>query len=141
MVLGSPIHFGTVCATMVSFISRFWGFRHVNFAIKNKPFILAVSGLQEEQQIRAADDFRKALNPFRVDVLDVVNFCSKISPYYRCGRHQECRIGGAYGLWGKDVSNLDITEDLFRVWEDSTEAKNRIGEAVSRLEKAVMNRR
>ena len=41
-------------------------------------------------------------------------------------------------LWGKDVSNLDITEDLFRVWEDSTEAKNRIGEAVSRLEKAVM---
>jgi len=29
---------------MSAFISRLWGFRHVNFAIKNKPFILAVSG-------------------------------------------------------------------------------------------------
>jgi multimeric flavodoxin WrbA len=139
VVLGSPVHFGTVSATMLSFISRFWGFRHVNFAIKNKPFILAVSGLKEEQQIRVADDFRKALNPFHVDVVDVVNFCSKIPPCYRCGRHRECRIGGAYGLWGKDVSDLDITQDLFQVWEDSPEATREIGEAVVRLKTVVLS--
>lgn len=141
VVLGSPNHFGTVSATMLSFISRFWGFRHVNFAIKNKPIILAVSGLKEEQQARIGEDFRKALNPFHVDVVDVVSFCSKIPPCYRCGRHQECRIGGAYGLWGKEVSKLTITEDLFRVWEDSPAAVDAIEGAVSKLKTAVQSGR
>ena len=76
VVLGSPIHFGTISATMSAFISRLWGFRHVNFAIKNKPFILAVSGLGEEQH-GASDDFRKALKPFRVNVVDVVKYSSR----------------------------------------------------------------
>lgn len=122
---------------MISFISRFWGFRHVNFAIKNKPIILAVSALKEEQLTRTGEDFRKALNPFHVDVVDVVHYCSTIPPCYRCGRHQECRIGGAYGLWGKEVSKLEITEDLFRVWEDSPMARQAIEGAVSKLKEAV----
>ena len=40
VVLGSPVQFRTVSPTMLAFISRLWGFRHVNFAIKNKPFTL-----------------------------------------------------------------------------------------------------
>jgi multimeric flavodoxin WrbA len=42
VVLGSPIHFATVNAAMIAFISRLWGFRHVTIPIKNKPFALAL---------------------------------------------------------------------------------------------------
>ena len=132
VVLGSPIHFRTVSATMLAFISRLWGFRHVNFAIKNKPFILAVSGLGEEQE-GALDDFRKSLKPFMVNVVDVVKYSSKIPPCYRCGRHQECRIGGAYRIWGAEVCNLTITPELFRKWEDCPATVAEIGEAAEKL--------
>jgi multimeric flavodoxin WrbA len=74
VVLGSPVHFATISATMTAFISRLWGFRHVNYAIKNKPFILAVSGLAEEQLPGVADDFRNALKPFQVNVVDILKF-------------------------------------------------------------------
>ena len=137
VVLGSPIHFGTISATMSAFISRLWGFRHVNFAIKNKPFILAVSGLGEKQH-GASDDFRKALKPFLVNVVDVVKYCSRVPPCYRCGRHQECRIGGAYHRWGAEVRNLTITPELFRKWEDCPATVAEIGEAAEKLRNAVL---
>ena len=137
VVLGSPVHFGTISVTMSAFISRLWGFRHVNFAIKNKPFILAVSGLGEEQH-GASDDFRKALKPFRVNVVDVVKYSSRIPPCYRCGRHQECRIGGAYHIWGAKVRNLTITPELFRKWEDCPATVAEIGEAAEKLRNAVL---
>ncbi len=137
VVLGSPIHHGTISATMTAFISRLWGFRHVNFAIKKKPFVLAVSGLWEDQQ-RASDDFRKALKQYLVDVVDVVKYCSGAPPCYNCGRHQECRIGGAYRLWGAEVCNLTITPELFRKWEDCPATVAEIGEAAEKLRNAVL---
>jgi multimeric flavodoxin WrbA len=136
VVLGSPIHFGTISATMSVFNSRLWGFRHVNFAIKNKPFILAVSGLGEEQH-GASDDFRKALKPFLVNVVDVVKYCSRIPPCYRCGRHQECRIGGAYHIWRAEVRNLTIAPELFRKWEDCPATVAEIGEAAEKLKQTA----
>jgi len=139
VVLGSPVQFGTVSPTMLAFISRLWGFRHVNFAILKKPFILALSSLFEEQA-RAADDFRKAVRPFQVDVVDLVHYWSQIPPCYRCGRHQECRIGGAYRLWGDDLRNLTIEPELFQKWEDNPATVAEIGEAAEKLRKAVLNR-
>lgn len=139
VVLGSPIHFGTISATMTAFISRLWGFRHVNFAIKSKPFILAVAGLGEKQH-DAADDFRGALRPFRVNVVDVVKYCSGIPPCYRCGRHQECRIGGAYHKWGAEVRNLTIVPELFRKWEDCPVTVSELGEAAEKLRNAVSSK-
>ncbi|MEE8400488.1 MAG: flavodoxin family protein, partial [Desulfobacterales bacterium] len=44
VVLGAPIHMATISAAMATFISRLWGFRHVTIPIKNKPFVLALSG-------------------------------------------------------------------------------------------------
>ena len=96
VVLGSPIHFGSVNAAMVSFISRLWGFRHVSIPIKDKPFVLALSGLGVERSDTSRDDFRRLLRPYQVNILDVVSYYSKIPPCYSCGRHQECRIGGAF---------------------------------------------
>ncbi len=137
VVLGSPIHFGTISAATSAFISRLWGFRHVNFAIKKKPFILALSGLGEKQH-DASDNFRQALKPFRVKVVDVVKYCSRVPPCYRCGRHQECRIGGAYHTWGAEVRDLTITPELFRKWEDCPATVAEIGQAAEKLRNAVL---
>ena len=137
VVLGSPVHHGTISATMSAFISRLWGFRHVNFAIKNKPFVLALSGVREEQH-HASDAFRRALRPFSVNVVDVVQYSSRIPPCYRCGRHQECRIGAAYHIWGAEVRNLTIVPELFREWEDCPTTVAEIGEAAEELRNAVL---
>ncbi len=133
VVLGAPIHMATINAAMTAFISRLWGFRHVTIAIKNKPFVLALSGAGDP----AEDAFRTALRPYQVNVLDVVSYSSAIVPCYSCGRHQECKIGGAYMIWGEDACTLEITPELYRQWEDHPEtvakvkaAGNRIGESL-----------
>ncbi|MEE9459421.1 MAG: flavodoxin family protein [Candidatus Bathyarchaeia archaeon] len=136
IVLGSPVHFRTVSATMLAFISRLWGFRHVNFAIKNKPFVLAICGVGSRRDT-AEEDFRKALSPFNVRILDVVKYSSRIPPCYRCGRHQECSIGGAYRIWSDKAHTLTITPELFRRWEDDAEAVAKVAAAAEKLRKVV----
>lgn len=121
VVLGSAVHFATINAAMVSFISRLWAFRHVTIPIKNKPFVLATSGGGSGQPDKVADDFHRALMPYQVNVLDVVQYSSMIPPCYSCGRHQECSIGGAYMMWGEKAHSLEITPELFRKWEDHPE--------------------
>ena len=125
VVLGSPVHHGTVSASMLAFISRLWGFRHVRFAIKDKPFVLILCGIGRWQDT-AEEDFRKALRPYRVRIVDVVRYSSGIPPCYRCRRHQECLIGGAYRIWDDKARTLVITPELFCRWEDDTEAMAKV---------------
>jgi multimeric flavodoxin WrbA len=136
VVLGSPVHFRTISATMSAFISRLWGFRHVNFAIKNKPFVLVICGIGNRQDT-AEEDFREALSPFKVRILDVVKYSSRIPPCYRCGRHQECSIGGAYRIWSDKAHTLTITPELFSRWEDDVEAVAKVAAAAEKLRKIV----
>jgi hypothetical protein len=136
VVLGSPVHFGTISATMSAFISRLWGFRHVNFAIKDKPFVLALCGMGLDQDT-SEEDFRRALNHFRVNILEIVGYSSRTPPCYRCGRHQECLIGGAHRLWGDKVCTLTITQELFHRWEDDPETIAKVGTAAEKLRNAV----
>jgi len=133
VVLGSPIHFASVNAAMLAFISRLWGFRHVTIPIKNKPFVLALSGAGNAQFDTSKDDFRRALMPFQVNILDVVSYYSRIPPCYSCGRHQECRIGGAYRIWGEKAHKLPITPDLFSRWEDRPDTVTKIEAASEKL--------
>ena len=137
VVLGSPIHFATVNAAMLAFISRLWGFRHVTIPIKNKPFVLALSGAGNAQFDTSINDFRRALMPFQVNILDVVSYYSRIPPCYSCGRHQECRIGGAFRIWGEKTSTLPITPDLFRSWEDRPDTVAKIEAASEKLRNAI----
>ena len=132
VVLGSPVHFGTISATMSAFISRLWGFRHVNFAIKDKPFVLALCGIGLSGDT-SEEDFRRSLKSFKVNILDIVGHTSKIPPCYRCGRHQECLIGGAYRLWGEKVCTLTITQELFRRWEDDSGTVAKVEAAAEKL--------
>ena len=119
VVLGAAVHMATINAAMTAFISRLWGFRHVTIPIKNKPFVLAISG--GGKQHRAKDAFRAHLMPYQVNILDVVSYSSTIMPCYRCGRHQECKIGGAYRVWGERTCTLEVTPEFFRQWEDHPE--------------------
>ncbi len=133
VVLGSPIHFGSVSAAMLAFVSRLWGYRHVSIPIRNKPFILTFSGGGVKQRDTSEQDFRRALRPFAVSIVDVVSYYSRIPPCYRCGRHQECVIGGAYAIWGDQAATLTITPELFRCWEDRPETVARIEAAAEKL--------
>jgi hypothetical protein len=132
VVLGSPVHFSTISATMTAFISRLWGFRHVHFAIKDKPFILALCGIGFSGDT-SEEDFIRVLEPFKVSIVDVVRYNSRTPPCYRCGRHQECFIGGAYELWGQEVCNVTITQDLFSRWEDDSTTTSKVEEAARKI--------
>jgi len=136
VVLGSPVQFRTISATMAAFISRLWGFRHVNFAIKNKPFVLAICGVGIRRDT-AEEDFRRALSPFNVRILDIVKYLSRIPPCYRCGRHQECSIGGAYRIWGDKAHTLTITPELFHRWEDDAETVAKVAASAEKLRKVA----
>ncbi len=133
VVLGSPIHFGSVSAAMLAFVSRLWGYRHVSIPIRNKPFILTLSGGGVKQRDTSEQDFRRALSPFAVSIVDVVSYYSRIPPCYRCGRHQECVIGGAYQIWGDKTPTLAISPELFRCREDRPETVARIEAAAEKL--------
>jgi len=117
VVLGSPLYFGMVNAAMLSFVERFFGYRHVSIAIQGKPFVLAVGGGGRDPDA-AVERFHQILRPFGVKVLDVVKYSSNIPPCFSCGRHQECSIGGLYGAVGKAAHTLDIQPEFFRRWED-----------------------
>lgn len=137
VVLGGAVHFATVNAAMVSFLSRLWAFRHVTIPIKNKPFVLALSGGGGGLTNTAPDDFRRHVMPYQVNVLDVVQYASHIPPCYSCGRHTECNIGGAYKMWGEKARTLEITPELFRKWEDDPETVSAIQIAGKKLSDAL----
>ena len=122
---------------MVAFNSRLWAFRHVTIPIKNKPFVLALSGAVDGKTDNAAEDFQRALRPYLVNILDVVQYTSQVPPCYSCGRHQECSIGGAYRIWGEKAHTLTITQELFRKWEDDPETVARIKAAGKKLGDAL----
>ena len=138
LILGSSIHMGTVNAVMLSFLSRFFGYRHVTIPIKNKPIVLAVCGfgLRDGTNEQAIRDFERALMPFQVNIIDAVTYSSQIPPCFACGRIKECRIGGAYHKWGEEAHTMELTPDRFRRWEDDTETRARIDEAAGRLKDA-----
>lgn len=138
VVLGSPLYFGTVNAAMLSFVERFFGYRHVTVAIAKKPFVLVLSGGGRNLDT-AEERFHSVLQSFGVNVLDVVKYSSGIPPCYSCGRHKECTIGGLYGAIGKAAHTLDIQPELFHRWEDRLLVTEAVGDAVDKL-RGIYNR-
>lgn len=132
VVLGSPLYFGSVNAGMLAFIERFFGYRHVTIPIRDKPFVLVLSGGGRRFEV-GIEQFRRALRPFAVNIVDVVCHSSGIPPCFSCGRHQECRIGGLYGARGESALSLTIRPEMFRRWEDRPDTRAAIEAATTRL--------
>lgn len=116
VVLGSPVYFGSINATIRAFVERFYGYRHVSVSISGKPFVLVVSGCAPPGE--AEEEFKQALMPFNVNVVATVNFCSLSPPCFTCGRHKTCNIGGLYHMYGEDAHCMEITPEMYKVWED-----------------------
>jgi hypothetical protein len=127
VVVGSPVYMGDVNAAMAGFIERFFGYRHVTLALQQKPFILVVCGHRDATAV--VNKFRKRLEPFRVEVLDTVQYVSESPPCLRCGRHQECSIGGLYGMLGNVAHSVTVTPDLFHKWEDDPQTVKNVEHA------------
>ena len=132
VVLGTSVYFGAVNAAMTSFVERFFGFRHVDIAIAKKPFVLAISGGGRDLD-EVEKRFRSLLQPFAVNILDVVKYSSGIPPCFSCSRHKECSIGGLYGAIGKAAHTLDIEPQHFRRWEDWGPASEAVEAAAQKL--------
>ena len=117
VVLGAPVYFGTINAGMMSFTERFFGFRHVTIPIAHKPFALVIGGSGNDFT-QGEHDFRRRMNAFAVNIVDVVRYNSQIPPCYSCGRHTECVIGGLYYREGKAALTWEVTPESFNRWED-----------------------
>jgi hypothetical protein len=102
---------------MMTFIERFFGYRHVTCTVSGKPFVLVTSSGGDDFE-EVGGHFRKLLRPFGVKILDMVHYQSGIPPCFSCGRHQECTIGGLYGAIGEAALTMELKPEHFRTWED-----------------------
>jgi multimeric flavodoxin WrbA len=131
VVVGSPVYFGSVNAATCAFIERFFGYRHVKCAIAGKPFVLVIgAGLPREGVM---DKFAGLLAPFEVDVVDTVMYRTNIPPCFRCGLHRVCTIGGMYKVLGEAAHTLEVTPEMFKVWEDHPETVAAVDAAAEKL--------
>ncbi len=131
VVLGCTVYSGGVNAIALSFLERFYGYRHVNSAIKDKPFVLAVCGFRNIDN--AVEQVQNKLKRQGIKVLDLVQYLSSSPPCLYCGRHQECSIGGLYRMMGEDAHTLTVTPDLFHRWEDDCNTVEAVEEAAAKL--------
>jgi NAD(P)H-dependent FMN reductase len=133
VVIGAPVYFGAIASTALAFIERFFGYRHVDIPIAGKPFVLVVGGALMLDS--AVEQLHKVLGAFEVNVLDTVRFQSKVPPCFKCGRHQQCEIGGAYMMFGDAAKTLKITKQMFTRWEDDTVIAAAVDTAADKLKK------
>ncbi len=131
VVIGTPIYFDTITATVWAFIERFFGYRHVDIPIAGKPFVLVVGGALMLDS--AVNQLHKMLGAFEVNVIDTVRFLSKVPPCFKCGRHRECEIGGMYMMLGEAAKEVKVTQDMFTRWEDRCEVAAAIDAAADKL--------
>ena len=131
VVIGTPVYFDTITATVWAFIERFFGYRHVNIPIAGKPFVAVVGGALMLES--AVEQLHKMLGMFEVNVLDTVRYQSQVPPCFKCGRHKECEIGGMYMMLGDAAKEMTITKEMFTRWEDNSEAAAAVDAAAEKL--------
>jgi multimeric flavodoxin WrbA len=132
VVLGSAVYFDTLNGWTFSFLERFFGYRHVTSAIKDKPFVLVLAAQRSTENARKEMQ-RLISQVFRAKVLDVVEYLSYSPPCLSCGRHHECRIGGLYRVRGEAALEVEITPDLFGVWEEEPKTVEAVKRAAEKL--------
>ena len=131
VVLGSAVYSGSINAIALSFIERFFGYRHVDIPIAGKPFVLVVSGALKLDS--AVAQLEKMLGMFEANVINTIRFASQVPPCFKCGRHRECEIGGMYLMLGDAVKEMKITPEMFAQWENDQATVTAIDAAAEKL--------
>ena len=73
------------------------------------------------------------LGHFEVNILDVIQFQSRVPPCFKCGRHKECSIGGLYQMLGDAAHELKITPEMFTQWENDADMSTSVEKAAEKL--------
>ena len=133
VVIGTPVYFDNITATVWAFIERFFGYRHVDIPIAGKPFVTVVGGAMTLGP--AVEHLHKMLGAFDVNLIDTIRFESKVPPCFKCGRHKECEIGGLYMMLGDAAKELTVTKEMFSRWEDDSATAAAIDAAAEKLKK------
>lgn len=132
VVIGSPVSFDTINGLTLSFLERFFGYRHVTSAIKDKPFVLVIAAQRSTENAKK-EFLRRIATVCQANVLDVVEYLSGVPPCFVCGRHSECRIGGLFRVHGEAALKMEITPELFRMWEDDPAVVSAVNVAAGKL--------
>jgi hypothetical protein len=103
----------------------------VSIPVYRKPIVLVMAGCAPPGE--ASTDFAKVVGVFNAKILRSLYFCSLSPPCLTCGRHQECKIGGLYQMYGEEAQCMEITPDMFKIWEDSPETVQAVDAAVEEL--------
>ena len=137
LVIGTPIHHGTMTAWTFSFFSRLWCFLHENKTLRNRPVVFVSVGIDEKP---AGEVFNAELvREHNFNVLGEIYFQSLVPPCFKCGKGDVCQWGGLWRMVGQDVEALtafEISPDKFHRWEDDDligSSVERYGEALSVL--------
>lgn len=139
LVIGTPIHHGTMTAWTYSFFSRLWCFLHESKTLRNRPVVFVSTGIDVASEDKA---FRASLvKEHEFNVLGEIYFQSLVPPCYTCGKGDVCQNprGGLWRMVGQDADALkafEITPDRFHRWEDDelvVSSVARYGEALSSL--------
>ena len=62
-----------------------------------------------------------------------MNSLSQVPPCFKCGRHNECEIGGMYMMLGDAAKEMRITPQMFSRWEDDAEVVAAVHSAAEKL--------
>jgi len=132
VVVGSPVSFDSINGSALSFLERFFGYRHVTSAIKDKPFVLVIAAQRSTENAKK-EFVRRVATVCQAKVVDVVEYLSGVPPCLVCGRHTECRIGGLFRVHGEEALKMEVTPERFRVWEDDPVAVGAVEGAAEKL--------
>lgn len=121
IILETPSYFNNLNSYMAAFLERLWSFRHRQFPLQDKPFVVvAVGGIRYPQN--AIDAVTKRMKAYQAECIGSMGYVSKIFPCYVCGYGQSCTVGSFYKRYGEEGrKSLKVTPDLFHRWEDSPE--------------------
>jgi multimeric flavodoxin WrbA len=126
LVLGTPIHGGHITGWMYSFTTRWSCFSHVRHPLKDKPVLLAVTGLGRGGEQRSVQRFTENVSEQSrgARIIGHIYYASQIPPCYKCGKGQVCQVGGLWGMLGRDEEKLRewrLQPEMYKRWEDCPE--------------------
>lgn len=78
VVIGSPVYGGSLNATALSFMERFFGYRHVTMALKDKPFVMVVCGFRMIDA--AVEQVQRKIKSTGANLLETVTFITGSPP-------------------------------------------------------------
>jgi multimeric flavodoxin WrbA len=132
IILGTPIHAGLMTGWTYSFLTRLSCFSHVRHPLRSKPILLVITGCfagSEEGTVPMVTDIVRRQTR-GAKVIGHIFHATSIPPCFKCGEGNRCKVGGLWGMLGRDdekLKNFEVTPESFTRWEDSAETVLHVG--------------